>query len=566
MDSKESVRAIHLSKKLKWLTLFRVAIVSFLFGATFVFSLDDGYSHSRYQSNLILYYITTLTYAASFGYLVVLRYARAENSLVTLTYVQLFGDVLLSCALVAITGGTESVFTFFFSLTIVNAAIILYRRGAFITATIASLFFVLISLSELGVLPSFLELTDRVQSLQNPTLGRLQKDMADLFSRLFINVGAFYSIAFLSSYLSEQLRLTSEELLENRDSLETLKALHHNIVSSIRSGLITIDLDRQITFFNQSASDISGFTEAECIGKDLNELFPALRHILMNEDKHSLLTLEVTAQMIRGKSSLLQWSISPLIDSGGNRTGQVLFVQDVTRMKQMEEQVARSRQLAVIGELAARIAHEIRNPLASISGCIQMLDASSSDVETNSRLRGIILREVDHLNVWINDFLEFSSPPKTEKRSVDLVSMLEQTAEAFRHDKRMSQSTISVEARGKWYIHADPIRLRQVFWNLLTNSSQAMPFGGNILVGVESTRRDGQDFIRTSVRDEGEGIPEDVQTKIFEPFFTTKEDGTGLGLATSYRIIEEHCGTLELESQVGKGSTFSVYLPQHEGA
>lgn len=567
MENPDLRQESQLAKKLKWLTLFRVPIISFLFGATFVFGIDEVLpSKQRLSTDLALYYMTTFTYTASFAYLLALRAIRTKAGLLVLTYVQLFGDVVLSCGLVSVTGGTESVFTFLFSLTIVNASIILYRRGAFVTATFSSLFFFLIFLSEVGFYPDFLNMGVSNPLMAEEAISALTRDFEDLVSRLFVNIGAFFAIAFLSSYLSEQLRRTSEEYREARDSLETLKALHQNIVSSIRSGLITVTNDHRITFFNQSAEDLSGFKSDDAMGKDIVELFPALHHILMNEDKKQIMTLEVTAQMLNGKRSLLQWNLSPLVDGNGERTGQVIFVQDVTRIKHMEEQFARSRQLAVIGELSARIAHEIRNPLASISGCIQMLEPNSEDQETAERLRGIILREIDHLNAWINDFLEFSGPMRPEKRSVDLGAMLTETAEAFRHDPRMSENSIVVEVRGKWYVNADPMQLKQVFWNLLTNSAQAMPFGGAILVGMEQERRDGTSMVRTFIRDEGEGIPEDVLEKIFEPFFTTKQGGTGLGLATCFRIIEEHNGHIEVESKVGKGSTLIVHLPQYEGA
>jgi two-component system, NtrC family, sensor histidine kinase PilS len=555
-----------LAKKLQWLTLFRVAIISFLFGATFVFGLDEVRpTEHRFSTNLALYYMTTFTYMASFGYLIALRMIQTQFALVILTYAQLMGDVVLSCALVTITGGTESVFSFLFSLTIVNAAIILYRRGAFVMATLSSLFFFLISLSEMGFLPEALQFHG-VSQLPGASMPGAGKNVEEWLSRLLINVGAFYAIAFLSSYLSEQLRRTSEEYRETRDSLETLKALHQNIVSSIRTGLITITSEGRITFFNEAAEDLSGLDSEEVLGRDIDELFPALQHILENEDKKTLVTMEVTAQVLKGKRSLLQWNLSPLKDVSGEQTGQVIFVQDVTRMKHMEEQYTRSRQLAVIGELSARIAHEIRNPLASISGCVQMLEGNVDDQETSGRLRGIILREIDHLNVWISEFLEFSGPIRPEKRSVDLGDLLNQTAEAFRLDPKLSEHSVTVESRGKWYVKADPIQLRQVIWNLLTNSAQSMPFGGTILMGMDLERRDGTNLIRTFVRDEGEGIPEEVQEKIFEPFFTTKQGGTGLGLATCFRIIEEHNGDIEVESQLGKGSTISVYLPQHEGA
>jgi two-component system sensor histidine kinase PilS (NtrC family) len=551
----------NLAKKLKWLTLFRVVIVSFLFGATVIFNLEEGTGLLRDTNHIVLYYITTATFAVSFIYWSLLRVMTTETALVRLTYAQLSGDVALSAALVTITGGSDSVFTFFFSLTIVNAAIILYRRGAFIIASAASVFFVLIALSEMGVLSESLQFTEEIAAMPtSPVL--IKRYITTRIYNVVINLLAFYSIAFLSSYLAEQVRRTSEAHHETQLSLEDLKALHHNIVSSIRSGLITIGLDRKITFFNQAVEELSGNYEGQVLGTDIVKVFPALRHILSNKDKLELLTVETTTQMLKGRSALLQWSISPLLDGTGKRIGQVLFVQDVTRVRDMEEQIERAEQFAVIGELAARIAHEIRNPLASISGCIQMLKSSQNDEDTSKRLMSIVLREIGHLNLWINDFLEFSRPSHIEKHSVDITRMLKETIEAFEHDDAMENSSVDVEARQQWLVKGDPVRLKQVFWNLLKNSSQAMPFGGSIHVVVEDCRHRGAMMIRASVSDQGVGISQEVKEQIFDPFFTTKQGGTGLGLATCFRIIQEHGGTIEVESELGQGSTFSVYLPQ----
>ena len=559
----------NLSRRLKWLTLLRVIFVSLLFGATVLFNLDDGTSLLRYTSHIVLYYITTVTFSISFVYLILLRVLKDERSLVRLTYVQVIGDVALSAALVAITGGTDSVFTFFFSLVIFYAAIILYRKGALLTATASTLLFVCIGLSEIGVLPESIRFTEGLDGLPGaPALVEGAGDLEvlrALQSRIYnlvVNTVAFYSIAMLASYLAEQVRDESEGHRETRHSLEDLRALHHNIVQSLRSGLVTISLGGKISFFNPEIEALSADRKGDLMGADIRDVFPSLRHILGNADKHELLTTEVTTQMIDGRSTLLQWSISPLLDGAGDRIGQVLFVQDVTRIRNMEEQIKRAEQFAVIGELAARIAHEIRNPLASISGCIQMLDTTQNDEETSSRLMGIVLREVAHLNVWINEFLDFSRPPNLERQTFDFATMIDETAEAFRHDEAMRNTLLEVSTPDTRRVQGDPVRMKQVLWNLLKNSSQAMPFGGTIRVELKDVEREGESVVRASVQDEGTGISATNLERIFDPFFTTKQGGTGLGLATCFRIVQEHGGNMEVESVEGHGSTFNIYLPQ----
>ena len=560
---------LKLVKKLKWLILFRVVIVTCLLGAMLGFDLQRGAPPLDDASHQFIYYVAVSTYFVSFVYTVLLRLLRGDAALIRLTLVQIFGDCLLAASLVLVTGGTDSVFTFFFSLTIVNASIILYRRGAFFAASTAAVSFLVIALAEIDVIPVAELLEHKIGTLLlfgsslTPVGG---KDL--VISRVYnvvINIVAFYGIAVLASYLSEQLRKSDLQHLETRTSLDDLRVLHHNIVSSIMSGLITTTRDRKISFFNHIAEDITGYKENEVLGRNINALFPDLRHILANEDKLGMLTTERTVQVLKGRTTYLQWSISPLRDAAGNHVGQVLFFQDITRVKDMEAQIKRAEQFAGIGKLAAGIAHEIRNPLASISGCVQLLTQGGVDGETQQRLMGIVLRETDHLNSWITDFLEFARPRRLEVADFDLLRMLDETLEVFRHDHTMAKSTVELHNEGtRGMVEGDAVRIKQVFWNLLKNAAQAMPEGGKVDVRVERAVVGGVPFVLTSVTDDGVGIPPDEIEKIFEPFYTTKERGTGLGLATCFRIVQDHHGYLQVESRRGSGTTFRVYLPEAE--
>jgi two-component system sensor histidine kinase PilS (NtrC family) len=561
------VEETKLGKKLKWLILFRVAIVTCLLGAMLVFDMQRGEPPLDDASHRFIYYVAVATYLASFGYTLALRFVTSDRALILLTLAQLLGDALLAAGLVLVTGGTDSVFSFFFSLTIVNASILLFRRGAVIVATVSSLLFLLIALAEMDVIPIAELLEREVGTLLLFGRHAAPAPAQDLvMSRVYnvvINVVAFYGIAVLASYLSEQLRKSDLEHREIRGDLEDLRMLHHNIVSSIMSGLITTTRDRKISFFNHVAEEVSGHKEAQVLGRDINQLFPDLRHILANEDKLGMLTTETTVQVLRGRTTYIQWFISPLRDGQGHHVGQVLIFQDITRLKDMEAQITRSEQFAGIGKLAAGIAHEIRNPLASISGSVQLLAQGGMDPDTQRRLMGIVLRETDHLNTWITDFLEFARPRRIEKLDVDVPTLVSEIVEVFRHDPSMARSTIELVSDGTpGLVEGDSGRLKQVFWNLLKNAAQAMPDGGAVTVRLARAYVGGVPHVQVTVADTGVGISSEEIDKIFEPFYTTKDRGTGLGLATCYRIVQDHHGQIHVESQRGAGTAFRLQLPE----
>lgn len=555
-----------LGKKLKWLIIFRVVIVTFLLGAMLAFDMQRPALPGEQVDHTFITAVALTMYLASAIYAVALRLASSEAALITLTLVQLFGDTLLAASLVVVTGGTDSVFSFFFSLTIVNASILLFRRGALLVATSASVLFLLIALAEMNVIPLADLFPPDLTGLSLFGAGQVRDAQKLVSSRVYnvvVNVVAFYGIAVLASYLSEQLRRSDIQHQETRTDLEDLRMLHHNIVSSIMSALVTTTRDGKISFFNPVAEQITGYKERELLGSDINALFPDLRHILSNEDKRGTLTTETTVQVLRGRTVYLQWFVSPLRDGQGNHVGQVLIFQDVSRLKDMEAQIKRAEQLAGIGRLAAGIAHEIRNPLAAISGSVQMLAQEGMDKDTRQRLMDIVLRETDHLNMWISDFLEFARPRRMEMLRVRLPQAVSDLLEVFRHDPTAAGVQVSLVVEGTaGVIEGDAARLRQVLWNLLKNAAQAMPGGGELTVRIGRVLRGGVPYVAIAVEDTGAGIPSGELDRIFEPFYTTKERGTGLGLATSFRIVQDHHGTIEVSSRVRAGTTFRVYLPE----
>jgi two-component system sensor histidine kinase PilS (NtrC family) len=552
-----------LRSNLRTLILSRVVIVTFLLAATALFGLTQHEpSRGVRSAEGALYALVVAVYLLSVGYAIALRVTTELRWLLVLAYLQLTGDALFAAVLVLVTGGTASVFTFFFSLSIVLAAIILFRAGAIYAATASSVMLLVIGLIEVG----FVGPSEWVNIIRRDALlaGEPVADVASSVGyNLVVNVIAFYAIAMLASYLADQLRRTDIKLEQNRVSLEDLRALHENIISSIQSGLITVNQNHQITFFNHFAEAITGHESTEVLYKDITRFFGDLRQIFSNEDKLHSQHEELTSQILRGRVAFVRWTISPLLDSRGERIGHVLIFDDVTRVREMEARMKRDDQFATLGKLASAIAHEIRNPLASISGSIQLLSQTIDLEDDDRRLMNIISRETDTLNQWITDFLTFARPRYGDRVPVDFRGMISDAALVLKQDPKSEKLVLNVEAGEEALVLADPTYLKQVLWNILQNAVQAMPEGGELTITLEPTIDERGEFFRASFKDTGGGIPEAVRERVFEPFFTTKQGGTGLGLPTVYRIVTEHGGAVTVDSELDVGTTFTVALPRY---
>jgi two-component system sensor histidine kinase PilS (NtrC family) len=270
----------------------------------------------------------------------------------------------------------------------------------------------------------------------------------------------------------------------------------------------------------------------------------------------------------QGKKVHLGFSISPLTDPDESLIGHTLIFQDITRFKEMEEQMKRLDKMAAIDQLAAGMAHEIRNPLTSLSGSIQMLKSELTLKAHQERLMNIILRESERLNALITDFLLFAQPPKTNKKVWDIWNLLEETVELFIHSPEYPEG-IQIhfpDSRKEIRVLLDPDQMKQLFWNLFLNSVQAMEEKGTLRIGIEGktdglSHQSGKEWVTISISDSGKGISPHEKEKIFEPFYTTKDGGTGLGLSIVHKIVENHDGVIKVESEVGEGSTFTILLP-----
>ena len=554
--------------RLKLLVLIRVLTVTVLAVLTLVLEVQGQRSILAGTSDRFLYYLTSGVYVLSLGYTLALRVVHRLSWQRAHAYVQSVFDLLFVALLVLVTRLTDSVFVFLFSLVIVGASIMLPRRGAVVAAVVAAVLFLLIGLVQLnlGSVEAFLEASLGAPAeflVRNTEVATLSMGRGVAYN-LAVNGLAFFSIGLLAAYLAEQIRHAGVIAHLNRARLDEIQALHQDVVKSLPVALVTTDREQNVTYVNPEGLRLLKQEDAEVIGRPVDRFFPDLRAILANDDKLKKQHSELTVQMLSGKRLYLRWTIAPLRSTDGRHVGQLFIFQDVTQLVRMEAEAKRKDRLATVGQLAAGIAHEIRNPLASISGSIQLLRDTSNISEDDRRLMDIVVRETDSLNERISDFLAYARPRKMERTDVDVAELVAETVHVFRNDRRAERLILAVAEPLPEDPRADVDRdgLKQVLWNLLCNAAEATRPGDRVTVGLAVERLDGRDWTRLSVEDSGAGISNEDLRRITEPFFTTKEGGTGLGLATVQRIVEEHGGWLKVESRIGRGSTFSVYVPR----
>jgi len=333
--------------------------------------------------------------------------------------------------------------------------------------------------------------------------------------------------------------------------LRDLTLFNRELIESLPSGMFATDLAGRVIIFNKAAQTITGISRTKASGLHLTDIFPFLS---------SPLETERTEGIIRqnGRDKIIGFGISRTTDSVGQQTGYICIFQDITRLKTLESELKHKETLAAIGELSANMAHEIRNPLASLKGSIEMLKEGTLPQEQSRKLMSVAIGEMDRLNKIITDFLTYSRPKPPEYSWFDLHTMLDETIELVKNAlPSIVPVTIEKDFPGLGEICADPHKLRQVFLNLGMNAIEAMPGGGILII---RTRRDDLS-VTVSFKDSGVGIPSQNLREVFYPFFTTKDTGTGLGLSIAYRIVEEHNGAITLASKPGEGATFEIRLP-----
>jgi two-component system sensor histidine kinase PilS (NtrC family) len=522
----------------------RAVFLSFLLTTLVLFQ----YRYHIYQIRISqLLYFAVSVYVASGVFWYLLK--RATN-LSLLAYLLICGDIVFISWLVTLTGVIDSGFSILYHITIISASIVLYRRGGYFSASLASILY--------GAMLDFqyYNLAGYTRS-QNYSPGQV-------LYLLFVSILSFYVVAFLSGYLSERLRRTRQELREKSIDLDDLRAFQDNILRSVASGIVTMNMSGEVTSWNNAAEQITGFG-LEDIRDSWKSIFgESIKGLFGHTEDLRERPIRFDGNIVKkdGSRGVLGFTASLLKDDRDLVRGIIVTFQDITRVTTMEEQMRRQERLATIGGLAAGIAHEIRNPLASLSGSIQILRDELTLQGENRQLMDIVLRETDRLNRIITEFLDFARPKSLQGENVVLGRVIDDTILLFQNsrDARDDVRIISDVPR-ELSVYGDPLRLRQIFWNLLINAAQSIPSDGTITITAATETAGNEEQIVIRVSDTGSGISVEARDKIFDPFFTTKADGTGLGLAIVYRIIDDHGGTVEVNSEQRAGTTFTIRLP-----
>jgi len=512
-------------------------------------------------------------FAAQIAWATALGRVRAIRRLAA---VQIAADVALVSALVHFSGGADSVFAPLYVLVVVHASLLLGRAGAYGAAASGALAFgAVMALQRTGWLPAVdgAVLTPRVVEI----------------AHWAVHAGALLLVALLASALARELQRAGEDLDRSRSELSRVQRLHDRTVESLLSGLLTADERGIVTSFNPEAEHITGLRAGEAIGAPIDEVLPGARERVMGTpaDTAAGRTRARMPYVNRAGANLhLGLAGSILRDVDGTPSGHVVIFQDVTQVVRMERDLTRSERMAAVGQLSAAIAHEIRNPLAAISGSIQMLRSGPEATEDGRRLMDIVLRETRRLDQLITDFLQYARPGPMRRERVRIGECVEEIAKML-EGVRPAGIVLETAVAPGLVVDADAAQLHQLLWNLCLNAIQAMPGGGRLRIEAvapdEATgdlraaqdravqRRNGAGgeglvSVEIAVRDTGAGIPAEVVDRIFDPFFTTKREGSGLGLATVHRIVEGHGGSLRVETAPGAGTTFRVRLPGTAGA
>ena len=467
-------------------------------------------------------------FITSIAYFIAVRRDPDVNPL--LTWGQVLVDLSVVAATVALTGGHTSFFTFLFVVVVLEATLLIGIADGFIYATLATAFIVMEAVMNPRAIPG--------------------EPQFYLWYRLLVETMAFYLTASISGFWNMRLR--------------RLQQFQQEVLDHLNNGFLITDGDGIVLALNKAGENILNLPAGTALRKPVQEIVrmqssgecPVLTAIRSDRDFTSY---EFQAECYDGSAKLIGLTTSRIHDPRGEITGVIASFSDLTDMDRMRRDLRRQDRLAVVGELAAGLAHEIRNPLAAIRGAVDELDKSADSPEMSQKLTNIAMRESDQLNQIVQGFLDFARNPDVRRETIDAMVLVEEVAEWLRR-KYMGESnlTIDVESNEEGLtVSADRTQLKQVLLNLARNGVEAMDGEGTLSLRV--SRDDHTTAI--TIADEGPGIDPDEVARIFEPFYTTKSSGVGMGLAVCQRIITAHDGVISVASREGGGTAMIVRLP-----
>ncbi|MBW2475589.1 MAG: PAS domain S-box protein [Deltaproteobacteria bacterium] len=522
-----------------WYLVIRLVVVCLFLGGTIVYHLQQ----QQWASSPIAMYLGCLTLITILQSSVSLYLLPRLNRYRHFINAQLCWDLLFIILVIYMTGGVVSLYSFFFILIIIASSVFFPRPQVLIVACACSILYgSLLDLQYYGYLPEF-----RGQPLP------VSLNHYDVFYAVFLHVGAFFLTALLSGALAERLKKSEEARARREIDYGELERLNQAILSNINSGLMVVNVSGRIRSFNKAASKITGYRLQEVYNRPLEAIFPEFDGV----DPKSLDGVN-RGEMFYRKSDAetltLGYSATRVVDRHNESLGLLIAFQDLTGIKTLEDQLKRADRLTAVGRLASGLAHEIRNPLASISGSVQLLLEDEKVRDEDRHLMEIVIKEADRLSSLLSDFLNFARPAPLQLESIDMAVLLDELIALLGASGQFNDVTVEKAYRGPARMKVDQQKMYQVLWNLLINAGEAVQPSGRIRVEIVQGKSE------IIIEDSGPGIAEEDRDKLFEPFFTTKGKGTGLGLANVYANVEAHGGHIFVEPGNLGGARFKICL------
>jgi two-component system sensor histidine kinase PilS (NtrC family) len=541
-----------LRRKIAWLIAIRAIIGTILLGSAIVTQITAPGSFAVDP----FFFLIGLTYALTITFALTVRYVDDYRWLVD---VQLAGDALIVSAFIYVTGGITSYFTSLYVLPIVAASTVQFRRGGMLVATLSTVLYVGLVVAQYLAASGLLNdpwPTRYALALPSASVARYT---------VALNVFGFFAVAFLSGSLADSLKSAGARLQQASTQIADLRALNQHVIDSLPSGLATTDQSDRILTFNRAAQAITGVPFQSAVGRPIGEVMrlpapvnDAIHHGLRQPGTRRH---EFWFRSPDGRGDIEVGLTATHLETPGGRAGFLFTFQDVTSIKKLERDAAIQQRLAAVGEMAAGIAHEIRNPLASMSGSIQILRQELPLSAEQEQLMDIVLRESERLNTTIRSFLAYARPQRFQIQRFDVRRALNDTALLLRNSAELQEGheiLLDVPPGELWY-EADEGQIKQIIWNLATNGLRAMPDGGRLrLIGAIEPASEG---VALTVEDEGIGIAAAELEGLFQPFNGRFAKGSGLGLAIVHRIVTDYHGEIRVNSQQGVGTSVSVRLP-----
>lgn len=529
--------------KLKWLMLVRVALVSILLGMS-LFVTGMG---SR-----PFFAIIGFVCCATFVYALLLRTSVPVR---IQAYAQFFTDAGVITALLAFTGGIDSEFVLLYVLPIVyGSTIIGGQAGISLAVTCSAMYAVLGFVESFGLLPQGVGVA-----------GRGHADYLYAGYLVLVRATIFCILGHLGDYLVNTI-------YRERLELDRLKRLNERIMAEMKSGLITTDPYGKVIFVNDIAAEILGYRAREMIGRSWSVLLGSpvddIDDTWLAEKARSFTRCEIRVNRKDGLEIPIGFTISNLVDKSGVPLGLLILFRDLTPIYRMEERMRRADRLSAAGAILTSVAHEVRTPLASIQGAVELLKEGGQEADSRKKLMDVILKESDRLNRIVSDFLSYGRTRDETRAREDISGLLDEVIQLVKQREGAGRVEI-VRRDGSAPVHAevDAARIKQVFINIMDNALDAVRGKGRVTVSLERrwSWQEGRPVARVRFEDTGEGMSAERMSHLFEPFYSTKESGTGMGLFIAEGIVRNHGGQIEAESAVGKGTAFTVTLPCEPG-